>query len=178
MDTGQLFLDSVVNRFNEYKKLAEKTFDQLSDEDMHRKPNEFCNSVAVIVQHLHGNMCSRWTNFLTEDGEKPWRKRDAEFEAQLLTKEQVLKLWQEGWSVLLDTLALLTPADLSRTVTIRNQPLLVLDAVNRQLAHYSSHVGQIILLGKWIKGEDWQTLSIPLHGSTAFNEKMMGKNYK
>ena len=178
MDTGELFLQSVINRFNDYKKLGERTFEQLSEEQMQLQPNATSNSIAIIIQHLHGNMLSRWTNFLTEDGEKTWRQRDEEFETHSLSKEQLLALWNEGWKVLLQTLSTLKPGDLNKTVTIRNEPHSVIDAINRQVAHYSSHIGQIVLLGKWMKAEQWQTLSIPKKGSAAFNEKMMGKNYK
>ena len=178
MDIGELFLQSAINRFNDYKKLGERTFEQLSEEQMHLQPNETSNSIAIIIQHLHGNMLSRWTNFLNEDGEKTWRQRDEEFETHSLTKEQLLALWNEGWKVLLQTLSSLKPGDLGKTVTIRNEAHSVIDAINRQVAHYSSHIGQIVLLGKWAKGEQWQTLSIPKKGSAAFNEKMMGKNYK
>lgn len=167
-----LFLESVIKRFKEYKELAEKTFDQLTDAQMLWQPNETSNSIAQIIQHLHGNMLSRWTNFLIEDGEKEWRRRDAEFERQDLTKAQLLQLWNEGWAVLLNTLSTLSPADLSKTITIRTQPLTVVDAINRQLAHYSYHVGQLVFLGKWIKNSEWQTLSIPKGGSQAFNDQL------
>jgi hypothetical protein len=157
----QLFLLSVIKRFKEYKALGDKTFKQLSGEQMHFSPNEDTNSIAIIIQHMHGNMLSRWTNFLTEDGEKEWRKRDDEFEIHQSHKEQLLKLWEDGWSLFLNTLDSLTGKDLVKNVTIRNQPLTVVDAINRQLAHYSYHVGQIVQLGKWMKGAEWQTLSIP-----------------
>lgn len=169
MNLASEFLSSAIKRFKEYKALGEKTFAQLNEEEMHRQPNEASNNIAIIVQHLHGNMLSRWTNFLTEDGEKSWRKRDEEFEAQPLNKEALLQLWNEGWKVLLDTLESLTGDDLLKTITIRLQALLVVDALNRQLAHYSYHVGQIIYLGRWIKGDDWQSLSIPKGGSAAYN---------
>lgn len=168
----KLFLDSIIKRFKEYKSLGEKTFDQLDDEAVHVQPNEASNSIAVIIQHLHGNMLSRWTNFLTEDGEKIWRQRDDEFEPHSFSKQELLDKWNEGWKVFLDTLESLTPGDLSKTITIRSQPLNVVDAINRQLAHYSYHVGQIVYLGRWIKNGDWKSLSIPKGGSNAFNEKM------
>lgn len=174
MSFGELFLTSIIKQFNSYKKLGDKCFDQLSETEMHFQPNEQSNSIATIIQHMHGNMLSRWTNFLTEDGEKPWRQRDAEFEEQQLSKDGLLKLWNEGWEVLLNTLSALSPDDCSKTVTIRHEPHTVVDAINRQIAHYSYHVGQIVLLAKWIKGDEWQTLSIPKQGSQAFNEKMMG----
>ncbi len=166
------FLRSVLIRFKEYKSLGEKTFAQLSEEEMLRQPNEASNSIAIIIQHLHGNMLSRWTNFLTEDGEKEWRKRDAEFKVRNLSKEQLVKLWIEGWKVFLETLESLTEKDLLKTVTIRTQPLIVIDAINRQLAHYSYHVGQIVYLGRWMKEGDWLSLSIPKGNSQLYNQQM------
>ena len=157
----QIFLESVIKRFREYKLLGEKTFEQLDEGQMHHHPNEASNSIAVIIQHLHGNMLSRWTNFLTEDGEKDWRQRDEEFEVHSFSKEQLIQKWEEGWSVFLDTLESLEAADLSKTITIRQQPLAVVDAINRQLAHYSYHVGQVVYLGRWMKNMDWKSLSIP-----------------
>jgi len=175
MSIETIFLDSVRKRFREYKSLGDKTFAQLGDDDFHFQPNQESNSIAIIVQHLHGNMLSRWTNFLTEDGEKIWRKRDEEFEAKQLDKEGVLQLWEEGWQVFLNSLDSLTAEDLSKNITIRSQPLVVIDAINRQLAHYSYHVGQITYLGRWRRGKDWRSLSIPKGGSVAFNEKMKEK---
>lgn len=170
-----IFLESVIKRFNEYKVLGEKTFEQLNDEQMHFQPNDASNSIAVIIQHLHGNMLSRWTNFLTEDGEKEWRKRDGEFEMQPSSKQQLLAQWNDGWKVLLETLESLTADDLSKTITIRSQPLNVVDAINRQLAHYCSHVGQIVYIGKWIRAGEWKSLSIPKNKSNEFNQQMQSK---
>ena len=161
MDIGKAYLESVIKRFNEYKSLGDKTFAQLSENDFFFQPSEASNSIAVIIQHMHGNMLSRWTNFLTEDGEKNWRQRDEEFEVQELSREQLIQRWEEGWNLLFDTLDSLTPGDLLKQITIRQQPLIVVDAINRQLAHYSSHVGQVVYLGKWIKGNQWTSLSIP-----------------
>lgn len=172
MNIENIFLDSVIKRFKEYKTLGEKTFDQLNDEEMHFHPNEESNSIAIIIQHLHGNMLSRWTNFLTEDGEKEWRRRDDEFKLHQFSKQQLVDQWNEGWKVFLDTLESLTTNDLSKTITIRSQPLNVVDAINRQLAHYSYHVGQIVYLGRWIKQNEWKSLSIPKNKSNEFNEKM------
>lgn len=171
MDLGAAFLASAIRRFKEYKSLGEKTFAQLSDEHMLRQPNEASNSIAIIVQHLHGNMLSRWTNFLTEDGEKAWRKRDKEFEPRALNKEDVVDLWNDGWSVFLTALEVLAADDLLKTVVIRSQPLTVVDAINRQLAHYSYHVGQIVYIGRWIKNEEWQSLSIPKGDSARYNNQ-------
>lgn len=173
MNIESVFLESVLKRFKEYKVLGEKTFEQLNDDQMLFEPAEGVNSIAIIIRHLHGNMLSRWTNFLTEDGEKEWRKRDEEFEAKPLSKQQAIDLWNEGWKVLLDTLASLQPGDLTKTVTIRHQPLTVIDAINRQLAHYSSHVGQIVFLGKCAKGAGWKNLSIPKGSSQQYNQQLM-----
>jgi hypothetical protein len=167
-----IFLDSVRKRLAEYKALGEKTMAQLDESDWSWQPNEASNSIALIVQHLHGNMLSRWTNFLIEDGEKEWRRRDAEFEAQVASSEEIRALWEAGWSVLFDALEALTPEDLTRTITIRKQPLNVVDAINRQLAHYSYHVGQIVSIGKWRRGNDWKTLSIPKGHSQQYNEQL------
>ena len=157
----KIFLDSVIKRFKEYKLLGEKTFERLDEEEMWRQPNEASNSIAIIIQHMHGNMLSRWTNFLTEDGEKEWRQRDDEFESHQFSKEQLIQKWEEGWKVFFNSLESLKEADLEKTVTIRSQPLTVVDAINRQMAHYSYHVGQIVYLGRWMKNLDWESLSIP-----------------
>jgi uncharacterized damage-inducible protein DinB len=166
------FLSSAIKRFREYKALGEKTFAQISDEDMHQQPNKASNSIAIIIRHLHGNMLSRWTNFLTEDGEKSWRQRDGEFEQQPLSKEELIQLWDQGWMVFLQSLESLQDDDLLKTVTIRSQPLTVTDAINRQMAHYSYHVGQIVYLGRWIKNEAWQSLSIPKGASEAYHQQL------
>lgn len=171
-----LFLESVIKRFKEYKTLGEKTFEQLDDAAMNLAPNEASNSIAVIIQHMEGNMLSRWTNFLTEDGEKSWRKRDDEFATHSFTKQELLQKWNSGWKVFLDTLESLTPQDLAKTITIRSQPLNVTDAINRQMAHYSYHVGQIVYLGRWIRNESWQSLSIPKGESQQFNENMQSRH--
>lgn len=167
-----IFLDSAVKRFREYKTLGDKTFAQLNDDEMLWQPNKASNSIAIIIQHMHGNMLSRWTHFLTEDGEKEWRKRDDEFDWHPFTKLQLTDQWNEGWNIFLNTLESLTEEDLLKTITIRSQPLLVTDAINRQLAHYSYHVGQIVYIGRWIKSDEWKSLSIPKRGSAAFNEEI------
>jgi hypothetical protein len=172
MNFAATFLDSVIKRFKEYKALGEKTFEQLSEQDMHMQPNAESNSIAIIIQHLYGNMLSRWTNFLTEDGEKDWRQRDDEFETHEFSKETLIQNWNEGWKVFLDTLESLKEDDLSKTITIRSQPLNVIDAINRQMAHYSYHVGQIVYLGRWTRANEWKSLSIPKNKSGAFNNEM------
>ena len=169
MDT---FLSSAIKRLKYYKELGDKTFAQLSDPDFHFTPAEECNSIAVIIQHMHGNMLSRWTNFLNSDGEKEWRQRDAEFEEQNLSKQQLITLWEEGWKCFFDALESLSTEDLEKTIYIRTETLSVPDAINRQLAHYPYHVGQIIYTGKMIKNKDWKSLSIPKGESSAYNKKM------
>lgn len=170
MSVGTDFLRFALKRFRDIKSLGDKTFAQLSEDELNLQPNESSNSIAVIVQHLHGNMLSRWTAFLTEDGEKPWRKRDAEFEEHRVSKEQLLQLWEEGWRVFLAVLESLNEEDLLKTVSIRQQPLAVTDAILRQLGHYGYHVGQIVYLGRWVRKAEWQSLSIPRGGSAAYNE--------
>lgn len=166
------YLSSVKKQFSQYKLMGEKTINQLGEENIFWQYNEQSNSIAVIVQHLWGNMLSRWTNFLTEDGEKPWRERDAEFENVIKSKEELLAKWNAGWQCLLTTLDTLNDDDLGKTIYIRTEPLIVIDAINRQLAHYSSHVGQIVYLGKMLAGDQWKSLSIQKGSSKAFNDKM------
>jgi hypothetical protein len=163
------YLESVKKQFAYYKQLADKTIDQLPDEKLFWQFNEESNSIAVIVKHLHGNMLSRWTDFLTTDGEKEWRQRDAEFENDISSKDNLLRLWEEGWKLLFDTLDSLTADDFSKTVYIRNQGCTVVDAINRQLAHYPYHVGQIVFIGKMICNGQWQSLSIPKGNSQSYN---------
>jgi hypothetical protein len=158
---GEGFLKDSIKRFKYYKELGDKTFEQLDDEDFLYQPNPESNSIAIIIQHMYGNMLSRWTNFLTEDGEKDWRKRDAEFEATSMSREDLLSFWNAGWNCLLSTLEGLQSDDLMKTITIRTEPLLVYDAVLRQLAHYPYHVGQIVYIGRMIKENNWHSLSIP-----------------
>lgn len=172
MSFEQGFLTDITKRFRIYKEMGDKTLAQLDEKDLFFRPSPESNNIATIIQHMYGNMLSRWTNFLTEDGEKPWRKRDAEFEATEASKADLLSFWAEGWKCLLDTLSSLKPEDLTKTIYIRTEPLVAYDAILRQLAHYSSHVGQIILLGKMIKDKDWQSLSIVKGHSSEFNQAM------
>jgi len=165
----QDYLITVIKRLKYYKGLGDSTFSQLAEEDFHFQPNEASNSIAVIIQHLHGNMLSRWTNFLTEDGEKEWRKRDDEFEIHAYNKAQLLDLWEKGWQCFLGALQDLAEADLSKTIYIRREPLTVVDAINRQLAHYPYHVGQIVYIGRMIKDGQWRNLSIGKGKSEAYN---------
>lgn len=169
---GSIFLQSAIKRVKYYKLLGEQTFDQLEDKDFEYQPNEVSNSLAVIIQHMSGNMLSRWTNFLTEDGEKSWRNRDTEFEDQHFTRPQLMALWEKGWACFIETLESLQDDDLTKTVYIRKEPLTVIDAINRQLAHYPHHVGQVLYIGKLIKGRAWKSLSIGRNQSDDYNTIM------
>lgn len=154
------FLESVKKQFRQYKALGEKAMDQTPDAKLSWQYNEESNSMVTIVKHLWGNMLSRWTDFLTSDGEKPWRKRDEEFENESISREALLTKWEQGWTCLFDALEKLEPGDLQKIVYIRSESLTVQDAIIRQLAHYSYHVGQIVFIAK-ISAESWDTLSIP-----------------
>jgi hypothetical protein len=165
------FLESAIKLFKYYKKLGDGAIAQLSDEQVLRQPNDSSNSIALIVRHLSGNMLSRWTDFLTSDGEKPWRNREAEFEESYPNKRAMLEAWEKGWHCLLSTLESLRPADLATIIYIRNEGQTVLEAIQRQLAHYPMHVGQIIYQAKVLKGADFQSLSIPKGGSQSYNDK-------
>lgn len=175
MTIEKSFLQSAIKRLSYYKELGDKTFAQLTDADFHYQPNEDSNSIAIIIQHTAGNMLSRWTDFLTSDGEKEWRNRDTEFEEQHLSKQQLIEVWEKGWQCLLDALNALTEDDLLKTIYIRSEGLLVVDAVNRQLAHYPYHVGQIIYVAKIITSNNWQNLSIAKGNSSQFNNQMNTK---
>jgi hypothetical protein len=164
------YLESAIKQFEYYKLLGDKTMVQLPQEKLFWQYNEESNSIATIVKHLHGNMHSRWTDFLTSDGEKEWRKRDGEFENVIADKATVINLWDEGWACLFNTLHSLTEADLDKIIYIRNQGHTVAEAINRQLAHYPYHVGQIVFIGKMVLNENWQSLSIPRNQSNKYNE--------
>ena len=148
---------------------------QVPDEQLFWQYNEESNSLATIVKHLHGNMLSRWTDFLNADGEKDWRQRDAEFENDLGSKEAIVQLWEEGWTCLLDALDQLSDADLDKTIYIRNMGHTVTEAINRQLAHYSYHIGQMVFIGKMTQNESWDSLSIPKNQSTSYNKEKFTK---
>lgn len=163
------YLASARKQFAYYKLLGEQALAQVSDDQLFWQPNAACNSLATIVKHLAGNMLSRWTDLLTTDGEKPWRAREAEFANDLASRAAVLAAWEAGWQCLFTALDALTAADLDRTVYIRHQGHSVVEAINRQLAHYPYHVGQLLLMGKLLRGEAWQSLSIPRGDSAAYN---------
>lgn len=176
MSTSRLYLDTVIPRLKYYKDLGDKTFAQLNEWDFHYQPNEESNSIAVIIQHLAGNMLSRWTNFLTEDGEKEWRQRDEEFTVHEYNKHQLLELWEKGWACFLEALGSLRKKDLRKTITIRQEELTVIDAINRQLAHYPYHIGQIVYIAKIIRNKNWQNLSIPRGASQSYNQEAVTKD--
>jgi len=161
-DRSMEFLNESVNELKKYKKLAEKAIAQLhTDDEMHWQPGMESNSVAILIKHLRGNMLSRWTDFLTTDGEKPTRGRDEEFVEHRENKEELMKLWEEGWQCMFNTLDSLKENDFDKTITIRDEPHTIIQAILRQIMHYSQHIGQIIYIAKMIRNEDWQTLSIP-----------------
>lgn len=166
----EIFLESAIKLFRYYKKLGEGAIAQLNDEEVLRKPNDASNSIALIVHHLSGNMLSRWTDFLTSDGEKSWRNREAEFEESFPDKKAMLDAWEKGWACLLNTLESLKPSDLATIIYIRNEGQSVLEAIQRQLAHYASHVGQIMYQAKIVKGDEFKSLSIPKGKSDDFNK--------
>jgi hypothetical protein len=176
MDLATTFLQSAIKRVTNYRDLGDKTFAQLKETDFHFTPNEANNNTAIIIQHMAGNMLSRWTNFLTTDGEKEWRNRDTEFEDQNLTKQQLIDLWEKGWNCFVDALQQLTAEDLLKTIHIRHEPILVVDAINRQLAHYPYHVGQIVYIGKIINDQNWQSLSISKGHSDQYNQQLLSAN--
>lgn len=166
METG--YLNGAIKQFEYYKMLGEKTFNQLPDEKLFWQPSHESNSIATIVKHLWGNMMSRWTDFLDSDGEKKWRNREGEFDNDILTRQEMLDKWNEGWGVFLDTLKSLREEDLSKIIYIRNQGHSVTDAINRQLAHYPYHIGQMVYIGK-MTAPHWTSLSIPRGHSAVFN---------
>lgn len=163
-------IESILKLLKYYKSLGEKTIEALTDEELHLEPGDGVNSIPIIVKHLWGNMLSRWTNFLTEDGEKEWRKREEEFESTIKTRDELMEKWEEGWTCFIGALESLNEEDLEKIIYIRNEGHTVIEAIHRQLAHYSYHIGQMVYLGKIIKEEDWVSLSIPRGKSEEFNE--------
>ncbi|RKE94725.1 DUF1572 family protein [Ichthyenterobacterium magnum] len=165
------YLTSITKQFEYYKSLGDKTFNQLSFEELQKEFSQDSNSISIIVKHLAGNMLSRWTNFLNEDGEKEWRHRDQEFIDTFTSKDELLKTWNLGWECLFKAIKPLSQNDLERIIYIRNQGHTITEAINRQLSHYSYHVGQIAFIGKLIKGKHWQSLSIPKGKSSNYNQE-------
>ncbi len=176
MDFIDSYLKSVTFEFSRYKGYGDATFAQLTENELHWRPSEQDNSIAIIITHLAGNMLSRWSDFLTEDGEKSWRNRDKEFEVPSKSKTALIAVWEQGWECLFSALEVVNPTNFGTLITIRGEEHTLPQAINRQLAHYASHVGQIIFIGKMIKGPHWQSLSIPKGQSGIFNKKMFGEN--
>jgi Protein of unknown function (DUF1572) len=166
------YMDDSLSIFRYYKKLAERAMAQVSDDQLFATLDPESNSIGVIVKHMAGNMRSRWTDFLTSDGEKPGRDRDAEFSDPPATREALIDLWEDGWRCVLGTMESLSDADLGRTITIRGEAHSVMQAINRQLAHYAYHCGQIVFLAKHFCGDGWQVLSIPRGKSANFNARV------
>ena len=163
-------IEDSLSLFRYYKKLAEGAMEQVSDDQLTAVLDPEMNSISLIVKHMSGNMRSRWSDFLTSDGEKPSRNRDDEFMAPASTRAELMKMWDDGWKCLFGALEPLAESDLGRTVTIRGEPHSVLQAINRQIAHYSYHCGQIVFLAKHLGSESWKSLSIPRSASAAFNQ--------
>lgn len=172
------YILSAKKQFEYYRHLGEGAMAQISNEQLLWKPDEKANSIAIIIKHLHGNMLSRWTNFLTEDGEKDWRKRDDEFEEDSAGREQIMNLWNEGWQCLFGALNSITDNDLEQIIYIRNEGHSILDAINRQLAHYSYHVGEIVYISRMLCGESWKSLSIPRGDSQKYNTEKFSQEKK
>lgn len=167
---GEHYLEDALKTFRDYKKLAERAFAQTSEEDFFRTIDDESNSIAIIVKHMAGNMLSRWTDFLTTDGEKPDRNRDMEFVMLPdTTTADILAYWEKGWASVFAAIEPLTPENLMIVVQIRGQDHTVIQAINRQLSHYANHIGQIVYLAKHFKSSDWQTLSVPKNKSAEFN---------
>nr|WP_121315051.1 MULTISPECIES: DUF1572 family protein [unclassified Flavobacterium] len=172
------YLESVQKQFLYYKMLGEKAMEQLEPEQLFISVNDDTNSIAIIVKHLSGNMLSRWTDFLTTDGEKEWRNRDAEFDSYFLEndKAELMKLWNRGWDCLFNAINSLTAEQLETIIYIRNEGHTVVEAINRQLAHYPYHIGQIVFYAKMLKKEEWNSLSIPKNKSNSYNAEKFSKD--
>ncbi len=176
MEINNIYLESVKKQMLYYKTIAEKAMEQLSEEQLFVSVNEDTNSIANIVKHMSGNMISRWTDFLTSDGEKPWRERDTEFESFKTSKKDLLEIWDKGWECFFNAINSLEPEQLSQIIYIRNEGQTALDAINRQLAHYPYHIGQIVFYAKMLKKGDWDSLSIPKNKSNEYNSDKFSKD--
>ena len=175
MMPNNTYLESVKKQMLYYKTIAEKAMDQLEEEQLFLALNENTNAISTIIQHISGNMLSRWTNFLTTDGEKEWRNRDAEFQVVIKTKEDLLSQWNKGWDCYFNAVNGLSLEQLSTIIYIRNEGQTAMDAINRQLAHYSYHIGQIVFYAKMLKQTEWTSLSIPKNNSNSYNADKFSK---
>jgi hypothetical protein len=176
MNFFENYHSDAIKSFRNYKKLAERAIEQVSDEEFFATIDDEANSIGLIVKHIAGNLRSRWTDFLTADGEKPDRNRDTEFELIDDTRDSLTQFWEDGWRILFAAIEPLTPDDFSKTITIRGEPHSVVEAINRQLTHYSYHIGQIVLLAKHFRSSEWKTLSVPKNRSAEFNQFVSDKN--
>ena len=176
MNIGNEYLKIVIERFKSVKSLGANTISQLSEEEIYWTYNNESNSVAVIVKHLSGNMVSRWTDFLTTDGEKEYRNRDEEFIDDISSKSELTNIWEKGWKTLIDTLTGLSEQDLLKKIYIRGERHFVLEAIERQMAHYAYHVGQMVYIGKQVKENKWESLSIPKGKSEEYLKQMLDKH--
>ena len=172
------YLESTKKLFTYYKKLGDDAMAQVADEKLFFQPTEDSNSIAIIVQHMAGNMLSRWTDFLTADGEKEWRNRDSEFENDIKNKTELITKWNEGWSCLFKAIESINPENFNTLIYIRNQGHTITEALNRQLAHYPYHIGQIVFIGKMVCHDQWISLSIPKGDSKSYNKEAFSKPKK
>ncbi|SDK76201.1 DUF1572 family protein [Lacicoccus qingdaonensis] len=175
MNIEERYLNTVIEKFKDVKNLGDRTIEQLTESELQWSMNEESNSIAVIMKHLSGNMISRWSDFLTSDGEKESRDRDSEFTDDGASRQEMLEHWELGWETLLGTLSNLEGEDLRKTVRIRSEEHVVIEAIERQMSHYSYHIGQIVYIGKQIKGDDFDTLTIPKGQSEQYLNKMKRK---
>lgn len=175
-DHSTNYLESAKKQFEYYQLLGEKTFAQLTDEQLFWQANEESNSIGIIVKHMWGNMLSRWTDFLTSDGEKEWRKRDEEFDSDIVNRDDLIAKWNEGWECLFAALNSVNQDNFNTIIYIRNQGHSITEAINRQLAHYAYHVGQIVFLGKLAQNDAWTSLSIPKGASKSYNAEKFSKD--
>lgn len=176
MKIADEYLKVIQSRFIAIQTQGKDTINQLNAQDIHWTFNDTSNSIAVIVKHVSGNMISRWTDFLTTDGEKDTRNRDEEFIDDVASQEKLLTIWEDGWTVLLATISSLTPEDLMKEIKIRGEKHTVIDAIERQLIHYASHVGQMVYIAKMLREKEWQTLSIPIGKSEEFLQEKLKDN--
>jgi hypothetical protein len=178
MDITEVFIAAILNAFEANKRLADRAVEQVPDHKLHAALDAHTNSIAVIMKHVAGNLLSRWTDFLTTDGEKPWRNRDDEFVDSFGSRAELLEAWERGWACLLTTLKSLKPADLDKTVQIRGEPHSVPLALERSLGHTCYHIGQIVQVARIHAGEKWNVLTIPRGGSEQFNKASWGQTGK
>ncbi|WP_428740216.1 DUF1572 family protein [Tenacibaculum sp.] len=172
----QEYIDNITTQFKSYKEVADKTIAQLEEKDLHWKYNEESNSIASIIIHMSENMLSRWTDFFTSDGEKDWRDRDAEFEPQDLTKEELIGHWEKGWNCLFSALYSLNEENFNQPIVIRNKQVKLIESITRQIAHFPYHIGQIAYVGKMILNDKWQTASIAKGKSKEFMQAQFENN--